>query len=421
MQRPPAVAFVLVTVIIDVIGIGLILPVLPLLVGEFTTSRDTQTYWYGLLAVTFGLTQFLCAPMLGALSDRFGRRPVLLASMAGMGIMFFLTTIVTSLGALLATRILGGALSANISVANAYVADVTSHANRSKSLGLVGASFGIGFILGPVLGGLLGHVDLRLPFLVAAGMCSLNFLYGAFVLPESLPRARRKSVALSRANPFSALLGLARLRNIGLLVAVIALNNLAQFSLHTTWVLYTDFRFGWGPRETGLSLFAVGLMAAIVQGGLLGLLLRKLGERRAVLFGLTSSTLAYVGYGLATQGWMMYAIIVANLLGFATVPAVQGIVSKAADAREQGLVMGSLSSLASLMVVIAPMFGAPLLAEVSHLPASDWRVGLPFFLAAALNLSALGLAAVHFARHRPQARPRTTAGTMPGPERADTE
>jgi len=402
MQRRPAVAFVLIAVVIDVIGIGLVLPVLPYLVGEFTGSREAQTYWYGLFVVTFGLTQFLCAPLLGALSDRFGRRPVLLASMAGMGLMFFLTTQVRSLGALLATRVLGGSLSASISVASAYVADVTPAESRAKGLGLIGAAFGVGFILGPVMGGMLGHYDIRLPFYVAASLSLLNFAYGVFVLPESLPRERRKRVDLARANPFAALLGLARLRSVGLLVAVIAINNLAQFMLHSTWVLFTEFRFGWGPRETGLSLFVVGVMAAVVQGGLLGVILRKLGEQRAVLFGLVSASLAYVGYALAPQGWMIYAIICANLLSFAIGPAMMAIVSKAADPREQGLVMGTLSSLASLMVVIAPLVATPLLAVVSHLPSHDWRVGLPYLVSAVLNLGALAMAMAHFARHRAQ-------------------
>jgi DHA1 family tetracycline resistance protein-like MFS transporter len=264
---------------------------------------------------------------------------------------------------------------------------------------MVGAAFGIGFILGPMLGGFLGHYDVRLPFLVAAALCAINFLYGAMVMPESLPRERRKAISLARTNPFAALLGLTRLRNVGLLVAVTAINNLAQFILHATWVLYTGFRFGWGPREVGLSLFVVGLVAAIVQGGLLGTMLRVLGERRAVLFGLASGTLAFAGYGLTTQGWMIYAIIFSNFLAFATAPAIAAIVSKASDPREQGLVMGTLSSLASLMIVIAPLIGTPLLAEVSHFPAADWRVGLPYLLASALNFVALGMAVLHFARH----------------------
>lgn len=401
MTRKPAIAFIVVTVLIDVMGIGLLLPVIPSLVGEFTSSRDAQTYWYGALMVTFGLSQFLCSPLLGALSDRYGRRPVLLVSIAGLGTMFLLSAFVTSLVALLATRVLGGALAANFSVANAYVADVSTAKDRAKSFGMLGAAFGIGFILGPAVGGLLGDLDIRLPFYAAAGLSLINCLYGFFVLPESLPIERRKPVDFARANPFSALAGLIRLKSVGLLVAVIALINLAQFILHGTWVLYNEFRFGWGPRENGISLFVVGIAAVTVQGGLLGLLLKGFGEKRVVIVGIASGVLAFTAYGLATQGWMMYTIVVANLLTYAVGPALNAVVSKAADPREQGLAMGSLSSLASLMAVIAPLIGAPLLAEVSHLPAGDWRIGAPFFMSALLQLTALGLVIVHF-RQRAQ-------------------
>ncbi|MDH5208115.1 MAG: MFS transporter [Burkholderiaceae bacterium] len=410
MRRQPAIAFILITVLIDVMGIGLLLPVIPVLVGEFTTTRDAQTYWYGALMVTFGLSQFLCSPLLGALSDRFGRRPVLLASIAGLGTMFFLSAIVTSLPALLATRVLGGALAANFSVANAYVADITSPDRRAKSFGQIGAAFGIGFIVGPAIGGALGSLDVRLPFFVAAALSLVNAAYGLFVLPESLPPERRKPIAWRKANPFSSLAGLARLRSVGVLVAVIAFVTLAQFILHGTWVLYTGFRFGWGPRENGLSLFVVGLASAVMQGLLLGILLKRLGERSVVMGGMVSGLIAYVLYGLATQGWMMYAIIGANLLAFAVGPGLNAIVSKAADPRAQGLAMGSLSSLASLMAVIAPMLGTPLLAEVSRLPAGDWRIGAPFYLSALLQLVALALAARHFRRHPP----------APGPHLATT-
>jgi DHA1 family tetracycline resistance protein-like MFS transporter len=408
--KQPAIAFILVTVLIDVMGIGLLLPVIPLLVGEFTTSREAQTYGYGVLMVAFGAAQFVCAPLLGALSDRFGRRPVLLAAIAGLGAMFYLSAVVESLAALIATRVLGGALAANFSVATAYVADITAPERRAQGFGMIGAAFGIGFIVGPAAGGLLGAIDIRLPFYVAAALALVNTMYGFLVLPESLPRERRKAVQLARANPFGALAGLARLRSVGALVAVIGLFNLAQFVLHGIWVLYTTFRFDWGPLEAGMSLFIVGLNAALVQGGLLGWLLARLGERRVVIAGLSSGLLAYLGYALATQGWMMYAIIVANLLAFAVGPALNAIVSKAADPREQGLAMGSLASLGSLTAVIAPLLGAPLLAEVSHLPAGDWRIGAPFFLSAALQAIALALAVWHFARQR-----RPAAQVLPTP------
>jgi DHA1 family tetracycline resistance protein-like MFS transporter len=403
VRRQPAIAFILITVLIDVMGIGLLLPVIPSLVGEFTTSRDAQTYWYGALMVTFGLSQFLCSPLLGALSDRYGRRPVLLTSIAGLGTMFFLSAVVTSLPALLATRVLGGALAANFSVANAYVADITSPEKRAKSFGRIGAAFGIGFIVGPAVGGMLGSIDIRLPFYAAAVLSLINALYGVFVLPESLPRERRKAIEWRKANPFSSLAGLARLKGVGVLVVVIGLVTLAQFILHGTWVLYTEFRFGWGPRENGMSLFVVGLASAVMQGVLLGWLLKRIGERRLVIAGMVSGLVAFALYGLATAGWMMYAIIGANLLGFAVAPGLNALVSKAADPREQGLAMGSLSSLGSLMAVIAPMMGAPLLAAVSHLPAGDWRIGAPFFLSAALQVVALLLAVVHFRRHPPTA------------------
>jgi DHA1 family tetracycline resistance protein-like MFS transporter len=403
-QRTAALPFILVTVLLDVMGIGLLLPVLPAIVGQFADGRDAQSYWYGAMLLAFGTMQFLCAPLLGAMSDRYGRRPVLLASITGMGLMFLATPLVTSLGALVATRLFGGALAANFSVANAYVADISSPEQRARGFGMIGAAFGIGFVLGPMAGGLLGHIDIRLPFFVAAGLSFINFLYGLVLLPESLPPERRKVFAPGRVNPLAAMHGLTRLTGVGLLVAVFALLNLAQFILHSIWVLYTGFRFDWGPREAGFSLFVVGLTVALVQGGLLSILLKRVGERRLVLIGLASATIAYAAYGLASSGWMMYVIIAANLLGFTVGPALQAIVSKAALPSEQGLAMGALSSLASLVGVIAPLLGTPLLAEVSHLPPNDWKMGAPFFLSALLGGAALALAALHFARHN-QAAP----------------
>jgi len=283
--------------------------------------------------------------------------------------------------------------------------------------GKIGAAFGVGFILGPMIGGLVGSLGIRYPFFVAAGLSLLNLCYGFFVLPESLPPERRRSIDLKKANPFGTLLGLVRLKGVGMLVTVIALTSLAQFVLINTWVLFNSFRFGWGPPENGASFFCVGLAAATVQGGLLGVLLRKLGERRLVLAGLTSGTLAYVGYGVATHGWMMIAILFANLLAFGVAAALNGIVSKAAPANEQGLAMGSLASLNSLVAVLAPVLGIPLFARVSRLPHADVRVGAPFFLSASLSMLALGLALWHFARERERERLESAAApAAPKPE-----
>ena len=371
--RKPAIPFILVTVLIDMMGVGLLLPVIPSLVGDFTHDVRAQTYWYGALVFTFGFTQFCFAPLLGALSDRYGRRTVLLMSIAGLGTQFLLSGLVRSLPALLATRIIGGLFASNISVANAYVADITKPEERAKSFGLIGAAFGVGFILGPVIG---GHARVALastPFFVAAGLSTLNFLNGVFVLPESLPKDRRKPIDIRKANPFGALVGLVNLKGVGALVTVIALSNLAQFILQGTWVLYGEFRFGWGPKQNGLSLFVVGVMFAVAQGVLLGRLLKAFGERKIVLAGLASGACAYVGYGLATQGWMMIAISVANVLAYAVSAAINALVSKAADAREQGLAMGSLSSLNSLVAVIAPVIGTPLFCACEPI----WAGGYP--------------------------------------------
>ena len=398
--RRAALPFILVVVFIDVLGIGLAMPVLPMLVGDYTASRDLQSYWYGALAIAYGLMQFACAPLLGALSDRFGRRPVILASVFGLGLHYLLLALAPSLWFMLLARVLGGITGASFSVANAYASDVTSAESRAKSFGLIGAAFGLGFICGPVLGGILGSIDLHWPFYAAAGLALVNGLYGLFVVPESLPRERRAAFEFKRANPFAALLALSRHPEIGRLVVVFALVVLAQLILQTTWVLFTHFRFGWGPRENGFALFCVGLVAAMVQGVLLGPLLRRFGEVRLALLGLGIGTVAYLLYGLAPQGWMMYAIIVGNFVSFAAGPALQGIVSNAVGAREQGVTMGALSSINSIMFVVAPAIGTPLLARISHLPPSDWRVGVTFFVSAVLQAIALVLARRHFAVQR---------------------
>src|SRR6266496_2886206 len=392
--------FIFVVVFIDVLGIGIALPVLPLLVGEFTASRELQAYWYGALVITYGVMQFFCAPLLGALSDRFGRRPLLLWSLLGLGAHFLLLALAPSLAWMFVARLFGGTAGASFAVANAYASDVTSSDRRAAAFGLVGAAFGLGFIFGPMLGGLLGAVDLRLPFYAAATLSLVNATYGYFVVPESLPPERRTRFSLAKANPLAALFKLIRHREIGSLVIVFALVVLAQLILQVTWVLYTNFRFGWGPRDNGFALFCVGLVATVVQGVLLRRMLRRFGEVRLGLAGLAVGVVAYLLYGLAQQGWMMYAIIVGNFLSFAAGPALQAVVSNAVGPSEQGVTMGALNSINSIMFVVAPPIGTPLLAVVSHLSPSDWRVGTTFFLSAILQALALFIARRHFAVQR---------------------
>eukprot|EP01034_Spumella_vulgaris_P035913 gene35912-44284_t len=306
----------------------------------------------------------------------------------------------TTLWGLIAVRTLGGAMQANAAIANAYVADISAPEERAKRFGLLGAMMGLGFIVGPVMGGLLGAIDLHLPFYVAGGLTLLNGLYGYFVLPESLPAAQRKAFSWRSANPASSLRKLGQLKGVGPLVGVVAFSALAQFVLYTVWVLYNSFKFGWGPSENGWSLAVVGIVAVLVQGVLMGHLLKRYAPPKLAIMGLVSSVIAYTLWGAATEGWMMYAVIAFNLLGGTVNASVQSMISSAADSKSQGQTMGAVSALSSLMAVVAPMLGAPLLAMVSHLPQGDWRIGAPFFFCAVLQVASLALAVMHLRRHR---------------------
>ena len=400
--------FIMVTALIDMISIGLIIPVLPGLVGTFTGSQADQAFWYGAVTFTFGFANFFGSPILGALSDSFGRRPVLLIGFCGLMFSFFATAMVTSLHLLIGIRLVAGAMQSNLAVANAYVADITPPEERAKRFGMLGAMFGVGFVLGPVIGGLLGAVNLRLPFLAAGCLAVLNLLYGYFVLPESLPPERRRRFEWRNTNPFRSLRGLAQLKGAAPLVGVVACAGLAQFILYTCWVLYTTFKFGWGTLENGLSLAAVGVVAAVVQGLLLGRILRVVSPRRLAVMGLISSTFAYAMWGAATQSWMMFAIILVNVLGATVGATINSLISSAADAHDQGKTLGAVGGLNSLMAVIAPPIGATLLTLVGHLPRGDWRIGAPFYACALLQAVALALTVAHFRRER-QARRAATA------------
>ncbi len=393
--RQASMAFIFATVLIDMISIGLIIPVLPVIAGSFAGSQAEHAYAYLLVAGAFGVANFFGSPILGALSDQYGRRPVLLIGFCGLALSFFVTAAAHALWVLVVVRLFSGAMQSNISVANAYVADITPPAERAKRFGQLGAAFGLGFILGPATGGLLGEIDVRLPFIVAGCLALVNLAYGCFVLPESLPADKRRPFNWRTANPVSSLAKLAALKGVGLLVAVIALSTLAQFILHSSWVLYTGFKFGWGPWENGMSLFTVGLMSVIVQGFLLPKLLKRFEPLRLVVLALLSSTLTFAGWALATQPWMMFALIVLNVFGYAASAAIQSIVSNSVDATRQGATMGAVASLGSLMAVIGPIVGPGLLTLVAELPRGDWRLGAPFFFGAALQALAFIFALRH--------------------------
>ena len=390
--RSPAVAFVLVTIVLDMMAMGMVIPVLPHLVVSLSggdTGRGAEIV--GFFGTAWAAMQFFFSPVLGALSDRFGRRPVILISNVGLGLDYVLMALAPSLGWLFAGRVLSGICAASVSTAGAYVADVTPAAKRAGNFGLLGIGFGIGFVLGPALGGLLGADDPRLPFEVAAALSLLNAAYGFFVLPESLPPERRAPFRWKLANPAASLAMLARERGIGALAAIAFLVNLTHISLPATFVLSTGHRFGWGGREVGLVLAAIGLGAAIGQGLLVKPLVRRLGERRTLLLGLGAGIVGFLFYGLATvPALFIVGVPILAIWGLAA-PVAQGMMSGRVAPDAQGRLQGALSSLNGVGALVGPLFFTQAFAFAIG-PARDWELpGLPFLAGAGLLTLALCL------------------------------
>jgi DHA1 family tetracycline resistance protein-like MFS transporter len=403
--RKPALGFIFVTLALDILGIGLIIPITPRLIESFqaTASADSMVVanasrTYGLLIALYSLMQFVGAPVLGSLSDRFGRRPVILLSLLGSGLDYFFLAFAPSLGWFFVGRIISGLTGANFGAATAYIADISPPEKRAANFGLIGAAFGLGFILGPALGGLLGDVGLRVPFMVAGGLTLLNTLYGWLVLPESLAPENKRAFSWSRSNPVGALLHLRRHPMVLGLTGTYFLIYLAHQALPGTWVLYTAYRYNWTVRQTGLSLAIVGLMAAIVQGGLTRIIVKRIGEQRAAVLGLAIAALAYAGYGLATEGWMIYLILVFGSLGGVTGPAVQGLISRNVGPDEQGGMQGSLTSLASIAGILGPAIATNLFSHFVKQPGAAHLPGAAFFFSALLTIAALLLAVRSFRR-----------------------
>ena len=355
-RRKAGVSFILAVILLDMLGVGLIIPILPELIQQFM-GGDTSSAarMLGVIASCYAVAQFVFAPILGALSDRFGRRRVLLLSMFGLGVDYLIMGFAPTVAWLFAGRLVAGMMGASITTANAYIADISTPETRARNYGLINVAFGIGFMLGPSLGGLLGTVDLRLPFFVAAGLCLINSIYGFFVLPESLAPENRSAFSLRNANPVSSLSNLRAYPLVASLAAAFVLLALAQRGLETCWVLYTGYRYGWNEIQNGLALTAVGVSAALVQGLLVRHAVAWLGERKAVLIGFGIGTLAFAGYGLASRGWILITVIVIGSLGGIAGPAVQGLIAGTVAPYDQGKVQGALTSLMSLSAIVAPL------------------------------------------------------------------
>ena len=398
--RQAALAFIFVTVVLDILALGIVIPVLPHLVEDFL-GGDTAgaARVYGLFGTVWALMQFVSMPVLGALSDRFGRRRVILLSNLGLGLDYILMALAPNLAWLFVGRVISGITAASISTGMAYIADVTPPEQRAASYGKVGMAFGLGFVLGPALGGILGGVDPRLPFWVAAAFSLANALYGLFVLPESLAPEKRRAFEWRRANPLGSLRLLRSHPELSGLAVVMFLSNLAHAALPATFVLYAAYRYGWSERDVGFVLASVGICSAIVQGAVVGTAVRRLGERRVLLTGLACGAIGFFCYGLAPTGALFVAAVpVVALWGLAS-PAAQGLMTRHIGPTEQGALQGAAGSIMGVATMIGPVLFAGTFAYFIGAGAR-WHVpGAAFMLAALLLAAGAVVAARTTARH----------------------
>lgn len=389
MTRTPAgtsaVLFIFTTVLLDTVGFGIILPVLPALIVQLTGEGLSRASEYGgWLWFVYAVMQFFCAPVLGNLSDRFGRRPVILFALSALGVDYLIMGLAPTLAWLFVGRTVAGMAGASFTPAYAYLADVSPPQRRAQNFGLVGAAFGMGFIIGPAVGGLLGTLGPRAPFFAAAGLSLLNFVFGLFVLPESLPLERRRPFDLKRANPLGTLVHLRRYPAVIGLAGALFLWQVGHQVLPSTWAFYTMFQFGWSEAQVGASLAFVGVIMAISTGGLTRLLVPRLGERKAALAGLLSGAAAFLGYAFATQGWMMYAWMVAWLFAGLVHPSMNAIMSRLVAADAQGELQGGVASLFSISAIVGPLLMTQVFGAFSAATARWHFPGAAFLCAAAL-------------------------------------
>lgn len=388
----PAILFIAVTVLLDTIGFGLILPVLPRLLVHLTGEGVARVALYGgWLAFVYAVMQFLCAPVLGNLSDRFGRRPVLLGAVGALGLDYLVMGFAPTLGWLFLGRIVAGVAGASFPPAYAYAADVSPPGKRAQNFGIISAAFGTGFILGPALGGLLGGLGPRAPFFAAAGLSLANFAYGLFVLPESLPPEKRRALSWRRANPLGTLLQMRRHPVVRGLLGALFLWMVAHQVMPATWSFYTKFRFGWSEATIGASLALAGIVMAGSQATLLRLLVPRIGERRAALLGITIAGIGYAGYATAAAGWMMFAWLATWFFGAIVMPSTNALMSHRVAPDAQGELQGAVASLFSLSSIVGPPLMSQLFSRFAAPTAALRLPGAAFFAASALTLACLAL------------------------------
>jgi DHA1 family tetracycline resistance protein-like MFS transporter len=385
-----ALTFVFITLLIDVIGISIIIPVMPTLIEQLIHGDVSVAAKYnGWLMLTYALMQFVFSPVLGGLSDRYGRRPILLISLLGLGIDYVFLAMAPSIAWLFIGRAIAGIAGASFTTASAYIADVSTPEKRAQNFGLIGVAFGVGFILGPVIGGIASDWGPRAPFWLSAGLSMVNFLYGFFVFPESLAKENRRAFNWKRANAVGSLLQLRKYPVVSGMVISLTLVYIAAHAVQSTWSFFTIFKFGWSEKIVGYSLGLVGLLIAVVQGGLIRVAIPKLGKENAVLVGLALYAIGMFLFSFANQSWMMFAILIPYCLGGIAGPALQGIISGEVAANEQGELQGGLTALMSVTSIIGPLLMNNLFSYFSSKNAPVYFPGAPFLLGGLLMIASI--------------------------------
>lgn len=396
-----ALVFIFITMMIDVIGMGIIIPVMPKLIEELIQGDISKASFYnGWLLFTYATLQFIFSSILGGLSDRYGRRPVLLCALFGLGIDYIFLAWAPSIAWLFVGRAIAGIGGASFTTATAYIADISTPEKRAQNFGLIGVAFGLGFIIGPVIGGISSQWGSRTPFWIAAALSLLNFVYGYLVLPESLNKRQRRPYEWKRANPIGSLMQLKKYPLISGLIASLVLLYIAAHAVQSTWSFYTMFKFNWSEKMVGYSLGVVGILVALVQGGLIRIAIPKLGQSKAIILGLSCYTLGMLLFGFATQGWMMFVFLLPYCLGGIAGPALQGIISAQVPQNEQGELQGGLAGLMSVTSIIGPLLMNNLFYWFSDKNAAVYFPGMPFLVGGLLLVISILLARPHLKAHK---------------------
>jgi DHA1 family tetracycline resistance protein-like MFS transporter len=389
-NRKAALGFIFVTMLLDVTGLGIIIPVFPKLISQLIHGDlSTASLWGSWLVSVFAIMQFFFSPVLGGLSDRYGRRPVLLLSLLGFGLDYLVMAYAPTIWWLFATRVFAGMMGASFTTATAYIADISTPEKRAQNFGMIGVAFGLGFIIGPMAGGILGKISSRLPFIVAACCSLLNTLYGFFILPESLAPENHRKFDWKRANPVGNLKQLSKYPVVLGMVASILCLYIAAHAVQSTWTYYTMLKFSWNEDTVGYSLAFVGLMVGAVQGGLIRVIIPKIGKKWSVYSGIILYTIGLLLFGLSNQSWMMFAFLIPYAMGGIAGPALQGIMSDKVPANAQGELQGGLTGLVSLTSIFGPLVMCGLFNYFTKKDTPLYLPGAPFFMAALLCLLAL--------------------------------